>query len=143
MGRDVVPFLLRPGVEEEVKKKQSHRRKPQAQEKKVASALGGRKQPGSGAFEGHKGDVRKKGGDFPLLVECKRTSGQKTLRVDSNWLAKITSEAHAVNSYPALSIEFDEEIMKAHPGSPESTWVALPLSVLRGILEKAGETVDL
>jgi Holliday junction resolvase len=141
--KEVVPFLLRDGSREEAKKDKSHRRMPKAQESRVAAAIGGLRQPGSGAFDHHKGDVKKSHGDFPLLVECKRTSGQKTLRLDSVWLAKITREAHARASYPALSIEFDEDIVRQLDGSPEATWVALPLSVLRGLLEKAGETVDL
>ena len=122
---------------EKCKRAKSLRKKPRKQENRVSGALGGRRQPGSGAFDS-KGDVST-GGEFPLLVECKRTSGNKTIRVDSAWLAKITREAHAVGSYPALSIEFDQEIVAGLEGSPEATWVALPLSVLRGLLEANGE----
>jgi len=144
MARDVVPFLLRDGSAEEAKKSKSHRRKPKAQEAKVARAIGGRRQPGSGAFDTAKGDVRKSTGDFKLLVECKRTSGHNTIRIHAEWLAKITTEAHTVGSYPALSIEFDDEVVKQlRGGVPEATWVALPLSVIRTLLEKAGEIVEL
>ncbi len=138
----VVPFLMRDGAEAAVRKKKSNHRKPKAHEKKVATALGGRKQPGSGAFD-DKADVQKHGGGFPLLVECKRTSGQKSIRLEAEWLSKVTQEAHARGSYPALSIQFDDEIMNKMQGLPEATWVALPMSVLRGLLEAAGEVVDL
>ena len=139
MGKEVVPFLLRSGAEQERKKDQTNRRKPKAQETKVAAQVGGRRQPGSGAFDA-KGDVRK-GGDFPLVVECKRTSGQKSIRLEAEWLAKVTREAHARDAYPALSIEFDDEVTRAMPGAPESTWVALPLTVFRALLERAGEKI--
>lgn len=143
MARDpVVPFLLRHDGEAQAKRKKETKRKPKAQERKVAEAVGGRRQRGSGAFE-DKGDVAREERSFPLLVECKRTSGHKTIRIDSEWLSKVTQEAHARDAYPALSIEFDEEIVRALPGAPEATWVALPLSVMRGLLEKAGEDGDL
>lgn len=143
MGKDVQPFLLRDGGEAQLRRKKQTGRKPRAHEKTVAEGIGGRRQPGSGASESAKGDVRRDAHEFPLLVECKRTSGQRTLRVDAEWLAKITREAHARGSYPALSIQFDEDIVRALAGSPEATWVALPLSVMRGLLEKAGEDTKL
>lgn len=141
MGKEVLPFLLRSDGEAQNKRRKETRSRPKAQERKVAAAVGGRRQPGSGAFE-DKGDVAREDRtfqSFPLLVECKRTSDQKTIRIDSEWLSKVTQEAHARGAYPALSIEFDEQIVRALPGAPEATWVALPLSVLRGLLEKAGE----
>jgi len=133
-----VPFLLRAGSEQERKKDKTNRRKPKAHEQKVAAAVGGRRQPGSGAFDA-KGDVRAgAGGEFPLVIECKRTSGQKSIRVEAEWLAKVTREAHARDSYPALSIEFDDEVMRGMSGAPEATWVALPLTAFQALLERAG-----
>jgi Holliday junction resolvase len=131
-----VPFLLRDGSEKERKKDKTNRRKPKAQERKVAAAVGGKRQPGSGAFEA-KGDVRS-AGEFPMVIECKRTSGQKSIRVEAEWLAKVTREAHAQGSYPGLSIEFDDEVMSGFPGKPEATWMALPLTVFQELLERAG-----
>lgn len=141
MAKEVVPFYSRDDGAAKLKKRKTNQRKPKEHERRVAAEVGGRKQRGSGAFD-DKGDVARSDRSFPLLVECKRTSGQKTLRLESDWLAKITREAHAINAYPALSIQFDEEIVRVLPGAPEATWVALPLSVLRGLLEKAGEDTD-
>lgn len=142
MREPKLPPLLREGGMEERKKAKSHRRKPKAQERKVASAIGGRIQPGSGAFESHKGDALREGGKFPLLVECKRTTGNASLSVKAEWLGKITREALAKDRYPALSIEFDAEVMAAEAQgrmAAETTWVALPLSTLRALLEELGE----
>jgi hypothetical protein len=50
-----------------------NRKKSQKQEKRVAEDIGGREQPGSGAPDFYKGDVRKTG---KLRVECKTTSAQ-------------------------------------------------------------------
>lgn len=144
MREPKLPPLLREGASEERKKAKSHRRKPKAHERKVASAIGGRIQPGSGAFDSHKGDALREGGKFPLLVECKRTSEQKTLSVKAEWLGKITREAMSRNRYPALSIEFDDEVMAAEAAGrvpAETTWIALPMSVFRALFEELGEEV--
>jgi len=140
VAKEVLPFLLRTDGEAQNKRRKETRAKPKAHERKVAAAIGGRRQRGSGAFE-DKGDVAREERSFPLLVECKRTSDRKTktIRIDSVWLSKVTQEAHARDAYPALSIEFDDDVVRALPGSPEATWVALPLSVMQGLLEKAGE----
>jgi hypothetical protein len=50
-----------------------NKRKSVLQERRAAEAIGGRVQPGSGAPEFYKGDVRKAG---ELRVECKTTSAQ-------------------------------------------------------------------
>lgn len=135
MAKDLRPPLLREGGMEERKKSKTNRHKPKRHEQRVAAAVGGSRQPGSGAFEGAKGDVRRDHIGFPLLVECKRTSGQKSLRVEAAWLDKISREASGQNKYPALSIEFDEaEVVAA-----EATWVAVPLTVFRAMLEALGE----
>lgn len=65
------------------------RRKSVLQERRVASELGGRVQPGSGAPEFYKGDVRKTG---DIRVECK-TTGTKAYRLTLAEIQKIQSEA--------------------------------------------------
>lgn len=137
-----LPPLLREGGMEQRKKDKSHRRKPKAHERKVADTLGGRIQPGSGAFDSHKGDALRAGGKFPILAECKRTSGHASLSVKAEWLGKITREALAKNRYPALSIQFDDEVMQAEAGGQvpgETTWIAFPESVVRALFEELGE----
>lgn len=59
------------------------------QERRVAADLGGRVQPGSGAPEFHKGDVRKAG---EIRVECKTTS-TKGYRLTLAEIQKIQGEA--------------------------------------------------
>lgn len=138
-----MPPLLRG---DDGKRKQAHHKRPKAQERKVAAAVGGSRQPGSGAFPGFKGDVRRTGSadGFPLLVECKRTMGKQSLRLEARHLIKITNEAMAVQAWPALDIQFDKEVMLRLaretgklPGS--SDWVAIPLDLLQLMLEQLGE----
>ena len=65
------------------------KRRSALQERRVAEDLGGRVQPGSGAPEFYKGDVRKTG---DIRVECK-TTGTKAYRLTQAELDKIRSEA--------------------------------------------------
>lgn len=134
------PLLQDPAA---VSKRDATIRKPSRQEKSVAVAVGGRRQPGSGAFSGLKGDVRRSG-RFPMLVECKRVSGQESIRVELKHLAKITAEALDKGANPALSIQFDEDVVRAlslrlgfAPASAD--WIAVPLSVFKAMLEALGE----
>jgi hypothetical protein len=121
-------------------KRKTHKHRPKKQEKTVAAALGGRRQPGSGAFDEAKGDVRVERSDrFSFLVECKRTSGKKSLGVKLEWLMKITAEARVNDRYPALAIQFDRRVIDSMPGTAEEDWVAIPLSVMKGMLEDLGE----
>lgn len=105
--------------------------------------MGGRRQPGSGAFSGLKGDVRRTG-RFPMLVECKRVSGQESIRIELRYLVKITDEALAKGAHPALAFQFDEPVVKSMvlrlDAAPTSAdWVAVPLSTFRSMLEALGE----
>lgn len=143
MAERTVPSSHRP---DETNKKKSHKVKPKAQERKVASVVGGRRQPGSGSHEFAKGDVRRDGDslltDFPLLVECKRTSGKKSISVKAQWLAKITNEANEVHRHPALAIQFDKEVMDelAKNGTPtEADWIAFPATTVQAIFEALGQ----
>jgi len=136
--RHLPPLLQDP---REASKRDATLRRPRKQERKVAAAVGGYRQPGSGAFSGHKGDVRKAGGKFPMLIECKRVSGKESIRIELRALAKITGEALAKGMYPALEFQFDDEVVKAVTlsagglASTSADWIALPLGVFRGMLE--------
>jgi hypothetical protein len=133
-------------------KKKTHQKKPKAQEKKTAKAVGGRRQPGSGSLSHAKGDVKREG-DFALLVENKRVDYKRgtkkglSIGVKAEWLGKITREAFDENASPALAIQFDDEVMRQetrrHGVTVETDWIALPLPVLKRLLERLGEDVEL
>ncbi len=65
------------------------KRQSKLQERRVAEELGGSVQPGSGAPDFYKGDVRKAG---DIRVECK-TTGSKAYRLTQAELLKIQTEA--------------------------------------------------
>lgn len=65
------------------------KRKSVLQERRTAADVGGREQPGSGAPEFYKGDVRKAG---ELRIECK-TTGSKAFPLKLAELEKIKGEA--------------------------------------------------
>ncbi len=148
MAERTKPSTHRP---EETEKRRSHRVKPKAQEKKVALVVGGRRQGGSGSHEDAKGDAAREGSgyiqDFPLLVECKRTTLRanghgKSISVKAEWLAKITREAFNVHKHPALAIQFDKEVMDklARQGlSAETDWVMFPATTVQAIFEALGQ----
>jgi Holliday junction resolvase len=139
--KNKLPPLLQDEAEQ--RRRETHHRRPKKQERKVAKAVSGRRQPGSGAFEGHKGDVRRDDAGFPLLVECKRTE-KLSFRLEVSHLTKITNEALTGGRHPALAIQFDEQIVRGVAGhrgeDPASTdWVAVPLSTFQAMLEALGE----
>lgn len=138
----VVPPLLQD--QGEVKRREAHHRRPKAQEKGVAEAIGGRIRPGSGAFAGLKGDAQRQDRSFPLLVECKRSMGKQSIRLEARHLTKITEEAMSSGAYPALDLQFDREVMdrvaRASDRAPASTdWIAVPRTVFQAMLEALGE----
>jgi Holliday junction resolvase len=138
--RHVPPLLQDAAV---VAKRDATMRRPRRQEKKVARELGGSRQPGSGAF-GLKGDVRRRSASFPMLIECKRVSGKESIRIELGVLAKISSEAGQTGAYPALEIQFDEEVvrqfsLRLRVSPPSADWIAVPLVVFRAMLEGLGE----
>jgi hypothetical protein len=67
----------------------SNKRKSVLQERRAAEELGGRVQPGSGAPQFYKGDVRVAG---DLRVECK-TTGSKAYPLKLQEIEKIKAEA--------------------------------------------------
>lgn len=85
------------------------RRKSVLQERSIAEDIGGRLQPGSGAPEFYKGDVRKAG---DLRVEAKTTSkGSYSLK--SSELEKIRNEALSGGDEDwAMQVEFHGQFTK-------------------------------
>lgn len=136
-----LPPLLQ--VETNNAKRVSHHQLPKQQEKDVAKAVGGRRRPASGALPFLKGDVDRDDSGFPLLIECKRSSG-KSIRLEASFLAKITTEALMEGKYPALAIQFDGSVMQdmsqaGRQMSASTDWIAIPLSTFSAILEALGE----
>jgi hypothetical protein len=111
-------------------KERVKRKKSKRQERRVASALGGKVTPLSGADKRAKGDVEV--GD-KFLVEAKRTDAA-SIRVTAAWLRKITREAMAVGADPALAIEMDV----GNDGLVERDWVLIPRSVFSRLKDDEG-----
>ena len=73
------------------------------QEKKIAKAVGGKRQPNSGATAFQKGDVI----TDKFLIECKtKTKDCNSFTVKEDWLLKNEEEAFAMARYPALCFDF-------------------------------------
>lgn len=87
------------------------------QEESIASDLGGKRQPGSGALPGIKGDVKV---DGIYRIEAKYTRS-KTYRLDRTELGKIRGECVGLE-VPLFVIDF---VDPQTGGSPDR-WVALP-----------------
>lgn len=85
-------------------------------EKKSAQlVVGGKRQPGSGAFFWAKGDIV-----HPLfLIEHKETV-KETMRVRGGWLEKIDRECRTSTKYPALMFYF------SNTAFPYKRWVMFP-----------------
>lgn len=137
------PLLRGDAGAAEVKHRKSHFKRPKAQERRVAEAIGGKRVAGSGSGE-EKGDVARVQRSFPIRVECKRSMGKASVSFKAEHLIKISSEAMAAGAYPALAIQFDREVMAAvaracgrMPASED--WVAVPLNVFQAMLEALGE----
>lgn len=128
-GQQVGAFLSNDDAVAQQARKQHLRKAPKKHEAIVAAAVSGRRQPGSGAFDGLKGDVEGGSYGLPLLLECKRTKGS-SLRIEAAWLKKITEEALSKNKYPALAMQF---------GEGNVDWVAIPLTTFQAILETLGD----
>ena len=89
------------------------------QEDDLARQLGGRRQPGSGALPGIKGDVKVAG---KYRVEAKYTRN-KTYRLDRTELGKIRGECAGLE-VPLFVVDF---VDPDTGGSPDR-WVTLPFS---------------
>ena len=99
------------------------------QERRVARRTGGRRQPGSGSQEHSKGDVK----TDPILIECK-TTNKKSIRVEKNWLVKISREASAQQRDPVLVASFPEM-----PSDVDRDWGIMPMRLLTALIAKAKE----
>ena len=88
-------------------------------EKQLTRQLGGKARPASGAMEGAKGDI-----DLgSILLEAKSTV-KDSIKVQIEWLAKISREARSEGKKPAVTLSF------SHPnGQPrvDGQWVLVPL----------------
>ncbi len=83
-----------------------NKRASKLQERQVAEDINGRVQPGSGAPDFYKGDVRK---DQKLRVECKTTYA-KSYHLRLQELQKIKSEAlRGGDEYWAMQVEFQTQ----------------------------------
>lgn len=107
-----------------VGKDEKVRKRSQRQEKRVASETGGSVQPGSGAFGGHRGDVKTP--DF--LIEAK-TTGKYSYRVTCKLLSDTMKKALHSGREPALWITFEN--------GQDKDWVMVPAHVFE---ELTGET---
>jgi hypothetical protein len=104
MESDHVYELETRGVDPGKNTSKRNRRISIEQEDKVAAAIGGRRQPASGAIEGMEGDVRKIG---VVRVECKWTHAA-SYKLDLSTLTKIEREAGR-NEVPALVLSFRDK----------------------------------
>lgn len=102
-----------------------------ASEKRLASKMGGRLTPGSGAFRGAKSDIRVKKGALNFQVECKSTKAL-SMALEFSWMVKVAEEAAATGSLPLLTLSFTDNEGKARA---KGDWVAMPSWVLDTLLE--------
>lgn len=101
-------------------------------EKRLATKLGARLTPASGAMVGAKGDFRKKVGSTSFQMEAKSTVNQ-VLALEYGWLVKAQQEALASGATPALTVSF-----VTPEGKPRRSgeWVAIPLEYFHELMEQ-------
>lgn len=102
----------------------TRKQRSKVQEKEVASALGGRVRPNSGATLYAKGDVL-----TPLFLVEAKTTERKSFSLTQDLLKKIESEAFAEGKDPLMIVRFEK--MEDIP----QDWAVLPLRVLRSLLQ--------
>lgn len=110
-------------------------------EERVAKALGGEPRMASGAVDSCKGDIALEFGHgvWKFLGECKATEG-KTLRVDQEWLHKISKEALELERDPFLAMSF---ITGNGRAKLRGDWVAVPLRVFKELMLELEELQQL
>lgn len=91
-------------------------------ERKLAKRLDGIRRPGSGSFDGYKGDVA----TDEFLIDQKKTEAG-SYRIQGSVLNKITFEARQANLTPAIVLEL--VTAKTTP----SEWAIIPLDVFEQI----------
>lgn len=105
------------------------RRAVDAQETRVADAIGGRRTPASGSMPNRKGD-----GDTAVFKnECKLSVVKGSMKLKKEWFAKISREARLVEKKPMLAIE----LVDAEPGVAKD-WVCVTLDDMEWLLRLAG-----
>lgn len=147
------PPLRGAHTRDDADRKRRHHKAPKKHEESTAKALGGRTQKGSGSRYDAKGDVADvDGGRFDFHGECKTTEGM-SLRLEAQWLNKITSEAADLFKYPFLAIRFRKRVLDELTsklwqklGKPittaEEDWIAVPRSVFVKMLDELGVDFD-
>lgn len=101
-------------------------------EESLAKRLKGQQQPGSGALDGAKGDVKKDTSSLRFLLESKATNG-KSMSLQLDWLFKIYQEALEQNRLPAVAIAFTNEAGKSEK---RERWVMVPEHIWQEIVEE-------
>jgi hypothetical protein len=110
------------------------RRSSRRQEDSIAERLGGRRQPGSGAIEGVKGDVKVEG---KYRIEAKHTK-QKSYRVTREELNKIRGECEGTET-PLFVIDF----VDPSTGRSPDRWVLMPFHRFEQMDEQADDAADI
>ena len=99
-------------------------------EESLAKRLKGQQQPGSGALDGAKGDVKKDTSSFSFLVENKATKNE-SLSLKRDWLLKVYQESLEQGRLPALSLQFTND---AGISEKRERWVMVPEHVWQELL---------
>lgn len=99
------------------------KRKTQKREREIASEIGGRAVPASGAFLGSPGDVK----NDAWLYEVKQTE-KKSYSLSLKVLRKMTQEAFSVDRKPILLVSFEE-------GVARDEFVVLPRRIFDEMVE--------
>jgi hypothetical protein len=110
------------------------KRTSRRQEDDIAENLGGRRQPGSGAIEGVKGDVRIYG---RYRAEAKYTRN-KSYRVTREELNKIRGECSG-HETPLFVIDFVDPDTGRNP----DRWVLMPFHRFKELDDKAPDAADI
>lgn len=99
------------------------KKQSQKNERQIAKKLGGVTTPGSGAFEGHKGDIKLK--DF--LLELKETNNL-SIPILAEHLMKIRKEAIQTGKEGCMIYKFNT--VKELP----KEWILIPLDLFRELI---------
>lgn len=92
--------------------------------------MGGTLQPGSGALDGAKADVKKDTQAYSILMESKATKGA-SITLQKDWLAKVYQEALEANRVPALAFAFTSD---SGASAKKDRWVAVPEHIFQQLI---------
>lgn len=108
----------------------NNKKEAQKREKKLASELGGKAMPNSGASD-QRGDIKLD----KYLIDDKFTNTEAyVIKVET--LNKITIEAYDVNREPLLIIQFRKHIINGYPDE----WILVPYILLDADFEEQSVT---